>query len=283
MLNSRLEDCVYKTSITHTIVLRKGDSSDMAKISRKVPTSNLVRKVQERQSMSKLRLCFWELAGSKLGNILVLRSLQSEVDFKGDAKFAHDMKTCAISDLAMSIPSLLKTLDYLHIRCQTAIVHGGLKPSNILLDADMVAHVGRTMVLASSTNCLSSSMYGEVENNCNKELYILLFNKRKDVKYVCEKVEYIYSQDFEQVTVAYPKHTVSEGRKACETKLKPNPIPMLMANWHPTGLAIKMLATPSPGTNLGWMATPCPGHQFSAKPLFVIYMDVIDPLSVWID
>ncbi|GKA83613.1 retrovirus-related pol polyprotein from transposon TNT 1-94 [Tanacetum coccineum] len=33
-------------------LLLKGDSSDMAKISRKVPTSNLVRKVQERQSMS---------------------------------------------------------------------------------------------------------------------------------------------------------------------------------------------------------------------------------------
>ncbi|GKA11685.1 kinase-like domain-containing protein [Tanacetum coccineum] len=64
-----------------------GDSSDMAKISRKVPTSNLVRKVQERQSMSKLRQC--------LGNILMLRSLQSEVDFKGDAKFSQDMKACA--------------------------------------------------------------------------------------------------------------------------------------------------------------------------------------------
>ncbi|GKA45397.1 kinase-like domain-containing protein [Tanacetum coccineum] len=33
-------------------------------------------------------------------------------------------------------------LDYLHNRCQTTIIHGDLMPSNILLDADIVAHVG---------------------------------------------------------------------------------------------------------------------------------------------
>ncbi|XP_076932434.1 uncharacterized protein LOC143597962 [Bidens hawaiensis] len=33
-------------------------------------------------------------------------------------------------------------LDHLHNHCQTTVVHGDLKPSNILLDEDMVAHVG---------------------------------------------------------------------------------------------------------------------------------------------
>nr|GEU54652.1 protein kinase-like domain-containing protein [Tanacetum cinerariifolium] len=97
-------------------VLLKGDSSDMAKISRKVPTFNLVRKVQERQSMSKLRQCFWELAGSNLGNNLVLRILQSEESeyplFEGDDSSSNEWRDYGVTVDDYEVPPVFDDDQY---------------------------------------------------------------------------------------------------------------------------------------------------------------------------
>ncbi|KAA8519380.1 hypothetical protein F0562_013636 [Nyssa sinensis] len=42
-------------------------------------------------------------------------------------------------DIAIDVAS---ALDYLHHHCETVVVHCDLKPSNILLDDDLIAHVG---------------------------------------------------------------------------------------------------------------------------------------------
>ncbi|GJS64101.1 leucine-rich repeat protein [Tanacetum coccineum] len=93
-------------------------------------------------------------------NLLKIITSCSSVDFQGNefkAVVYEFMSNGSVHDWLHSSTDTLKlnllqrinilrdvatALDYLQNRCQTTIVHGDLKPSNILLDDDMVAHVG---------------------------------------------------------------------------------------------------------------------------------------------
>ncbi|KAL2528540.1 RNA helicase family protein [Forsythia ovata] len=102
------------TKQAEPIMPLKDPTSDMAIISRK--GSTLIREIHEKQRMNKSRQRFWELAGSKLGDILGVEKTaeqidadtsvvgeQGEVDFKEEAKFAQHLKKGeAVSDFAKS-------------------------------------------------------------------------------------------------------------------------------------------------------------------------------------
>ncbi|GFZ21155.1 RNA helicase family protein [Actinidia rufa] len=98
-----LDGRVVFTKQAEPIMPLKDPTSDMAIISRK--GSALVREIHEKQSMNKSRQRFWELAGSKLGDILGVEKTaeqidadtavvgeEGEVDFKEDSKFATHLK-----------------------------------------------------------------------------------------------------------------------------------------------------------------------------------------------
>ncbi|KAK2986250.1 hypothetical protein RJ640_027345 [Escallonia rubra] len=109
-----LDRSIVLTKQEEPIMPIKDPTSDMAIRSRK--GSNLVHVFREKHNMNKSRQRFWELAGSKLGNILGVESTgeqsvedtavvgdHGEVDFKADAKFAqHLEKAEAVSDFAKS-------------------------------------------------------------------------------------------------------------------------------------------------------------------------------------
>ncbi|XP_038713676.1 pre-mRNA-splicing factor ATP-dependent RNA helicase DEAH7 isoform X2 [Tripterygium wilfordii] len=121
-----LDGKVVFTKQKDPIMPIKDPTSDMAIISRK--GSSLVREIREKQSMNKSRQRFWELAGSKLGDILGVEKTaeqidadtakvgeDGEVDFKEDAKFAQHLKQGeAVSDFAKS-KSMAEQRQYLPI------------------------------------------------------------------------------------------------------------------------------------------------------------------------
>ncbi|KAL2519699.1 RNA helicase family protein [Abeliophyllum distichum] len=121
-----LDGRIVYTKQAEPIMPLKDPTSDMAIISRK--GSTLVREIHEKQSMNKSRQRFWELAGSKLGDILGVEKTaeqidadtavvgeQGEVDFKEEAKFAQHMKKGeAVSDFAIS-KTLAQQRQYLPI------------------------------------------------------------------------------------------------------------------------------------------------------------------------
>ncbi|KAK7846353.1 pre-mrna-splicing factor atp-dependent rna helicase deah7 [Quercus suber] len=121
-----LDGRVVFTKQAEPIMPIKDPTSDMAIISRK--GSALVREIHEKQSMNKSRQRFWELAGSKLGDILGVEKTaeqvdadtadvgeDGEVDFKEDAKFAQHLKKGeAVSDFAKS-KTLAQQRQYLPI------------------------------------------------------------------------------------------------------------------------------------------------------------------------
>ncbi|KAA8534094.1 hypothetical protein F0562_031713 [Nyssa sinensis] len=66
-------------------------------------------------------------------------SLESWLHPYKEQSQARNLNLTQRLNVALDVAS---ALDYLHHRCQTAIVHCDLKPSNVLLDEDMTAHVG---------------------------------------------------------------------------------------------------------------------------------------------
>ncbi|XWS10336.1 hypothetical protein CRYUN_Cryun39dG0067800 [Craigia yunnanensis] len=109
-----LDGRIVFTKQAEPVMPIKDPTSDMAIISRK--GSGLVREIHEKQSMNKSCQRFWELADSKLGDILGVEKTseqidadttevgeQGEIDFKEDAKFAQHLKKGeAISEFAKS-------------------------------------------------------------------------------------------------------------------------------------------------------------------------------------
>ncbi|XP_071958748.1 pre-mRNA-splicing factor ATP-dependent RNA helicase PRP16-like isoform X2 [Antedon mediterranea] len=137
-----LDGRIVFTKQPEPVVPLKDGTSDMAVISRK--GSMAVRKHREQKERKKAQHKDWELAGTKLGNIMGIKKTQEQdkegdVDYKTNQKFAEHMKdkTEAASDFAKH-KSLRQQREYLPI---FAVRQELL---NIIRDNNVVIIVGET-------------------------------------------------------------------------------------------------------------------------------------------
>ncbi|PON82823.1 DNA helicase, ATP-dependent [Trema orientale] len=144
-----LDGRVVFTKQAEPILPIKDPTSDMAIISRK--GSALVKEIHEKQSTNKSRQRFWELAGSKLGDILGVEKTaeqidadtaavgeDGEIDFKDEAKFAQHLKKGeAVSDFAKT-KTIAQQRQYLPIYSERdALLH-------VIRENQVVVIVGET-------------------------------------------------------------------------------------------------------------------------------------------
>ncbi|XP_050143820.1 probable LRR receptor-like serine/threonine-protein kinase At3g47570 isoform X2 [Malus sylvestris] len=71
---------------------------------------------------------------------IVNGSLEMWLHLKND-EHTHSKRLSLVQRLNIAI-DVASALDYIHHHCETSIVHCDMKPNNVLLDEDMVAHVG---------------------------------------------------------------------------------------------------------------------------------------------
>ncbi|THG20347.1 hypothetical protein TEA_026645 [Camellia sinensis var. sinensis] len=75
------------------------------------------------------------MANGNLGNWLHHVGVRDQ----GQPEEPRNLKLIQRLDISTDIAS---ALDYLHCGCESTIIHGDLKPSNVLLDDEMTAHIG---------------------------------------------------------------------------------------------------------------------------------------------
>ncbi|ESR50794.1 hypothetical protein CICLE_v10033951mg, partial [Citrus x clementina] len=98
-------------------------------------------------------------------NLVKIITSCASVDFQGndfEALVYENLNLLQRLNIAVDVAS---ALDYLHHYCETPIVHCDLKPSNVLLDGELTAHVGDfglAKFLLEATNNLSSNQSSSV-------------------------------------------------------------------------------------------------------------------------